>query len=78
MNNSGGLVSGEFIDEVELDGSQKAMLTHYVKAELFEKGYPIINRDTYIHAPKILRGAANHLSILMDRFLNYKSSIKKP
>ena len=76
-NNNGGSVSGECIDETELDGTQKGMLTHHVKTELFEKGCLIINKDAHQHAPEILRGTANHLSIPVNRFLNCKNSIKK-
>lgn len=76
-NNNSGLVSGECIDEMELDGMQKAMLTCCVKTELFEKGHPIINKDTHLHSPDILVGVAKHLSILMDRFLNFKTCMKK-
>ena len=64
-------------NEQELDAAQKMSLNHYVKRELFEKGYPIINEETYEEDRTILSGAVISAGVNPAEFLMYKSSIKK-
>ena len=71
------LTSENYTDEQELDVAQKAKMQYYVKVELFEKNYPIINEETYKQFPGILRNAAKSLNIAPQFYLMYKSSIRK-
>ena len=64
-------------EERVLDYMQKCRVHNYVKMELFEKGYLIINKETYKEKPRILAGATRSAGIPPEQFLLYKTSIKK-
>ena len=70
-------VEGRGMDEIALDESRKAVLSHYTRTKLFESGYPVINNDTYKAVPSLLREASECLGIQGAEFILYRSSLKK-